>query len=112
MIDITTEELIPLRGVPKRLPPRPDGGRIHISAVYRWVSRGIHGVVLESVRIGGSTYTSAEALARWAVRLTNPDATSETPTPKQRQCSLEKLSRRVACELGIGRRTDRHFCSR
>ena len=69
MIDIETEQLVPIRQVPRLLPPRPSGRRVHISAVYRWMSRGIRGVVLESVKVGGSTYTSMEALQRFADRL-------------------------------------------
>jgi len=66
MIDLSNEELIALRDLPKHLPPRPNGKRIHISAIYRWIQRGVRGVRLESVRIGGTTYTSEEALQRFA----------------------------------------------
>ncbi len=69
MIDLAAETLIPLRDVPRHLPTRSNGKRIHISACYRWMSRGVKGVVLESLRIGGSTYTSREALQRFAERL-------------------------------------------
>lgn len=44
MIEINQEKLIPLSEVPKRLPPRPSGRRVHVSAVYRWVQRGVRGV--------------------------------------------------------------------
>ena len=69
MIDISQETLLPIREVPRHLPPRPNGKRVHISAVYRWTQRGIRGAVLEAIRIGGSTYTSTEALQRFAERL-------------------------------------------
>ena len=52
MIDIMQETLIPLREAPRRLPPRPNGKRVHISACYRWISRGVRGFRLEAIRIG------------------------------------------------------------
>lgn len=39
-----------------------DVNRIHISTVYRWVSRGIDGVRLETYRIGGRRYVHRRAL--------------------------------------------------
>ena len=72
MIDISAETLSPLSEAPKHLPPRPNGKRVHISACYRWISRGVRGVHLESIKIGGSTYTSKEALQRIAERRSRP----------------------------------------
>lgn len=64
MINLSSETLIPIREAPRHLPKRPNGKRIHISACYRWISRGVRGVRLESIKIGGSTYASTEALQR------------------------------------------------
>ena len=75
MIDISTEQLLTL---PQAARVRPHGrlGRpTHPSTVYRWISRGARGVAgvvkLEGVRLGGSWYTSREALQRFAEALTN-----------------------------------------
>ena len=68
MIDMNDENLIALRDVPRMLPKRPTGKRLHISAVYRWRKRGIHGKKLETVTVGGTTYTSIEALQRFGVQ--------------------------------------------
>ena len=65
MIDIAREQLISLHEVPTILPPRPSGKRLHISTIYRWVQRGIRGIRLEVVKVGGTTYTSREALQRF-----------------------------------------------
>lgn len=62
MIDPINDELIPLREVPGLL-PRRDGKKIHIRTVYRWVNRGVRGKKLETIRVGGPYYTTAEALA-------------------------------------------------
>ena len=70
--EISTDTLIPLREAPRHLPPRPNGKRVHISACYRWISHGVRGVHLESIKIGGFTYTSVEALQRFADTLRSP----------------------------------------
>lgn len=104
MIDVTNEQLLPIRDVPRQLPARPNGKRLHISVVYRWIMRGVRGVVLESVRIGGTTYTSREALQRFADRLSNP-STVHTPTlPNEtltRQRQIARAQRAVTEELGL-----------
>ena len=69
MIEIAKENLIPLSQAPRHLPPRPSGKRLHISAIYRWIGKGVGGVRLESIRLGGTTYTSLEAIQRFAERL-------------------------------------------
>ena len=64
-IDIHREKLLPIAGVPAHLqglgvePPHP-------STVQRWLSQGVGGRRLEAVRIGGRTYTTIEAIARFA----------------------------------------------
>lgn len=88
-IDIEQETLLSMREVPDRLPRKPSGKRIHISAVYRWVSGGVGGVRLESIKIGGTTYTSAEALQRFAERRQGRDAEGPPLTPKRRQAEID-----------------------
>ena len=98
MIDISNENLIPLREVPRCLPLRPTGRRIHISAVYRWMARGFRGVRLESVKIGGTTYTSKEAMQRFADQLsTMGHSPSVTPiaTTLSRQKKIDQATRQV-----------------
>jgi hypothetical protein len=103
MIDITQETLIPLREAPRRLPPRPNGKRIHISACYRWISRGVRGVRLEAIRIGGTTYTSLEALQRFGQRI-DGDSTpgpEESLPPRGRQREIARASIAARAELGL-----------
>ena len=69
MIEIATEQVIPLRRVPDYL-ERRGAKRPHLSAIYRWALAGLHGVRLETVRIGGVMHTSAQALDRWTKILT------------------------------------------
>lgn len=65
------ESTIPLQDVPAHLPSRgPNGRRTHHSTCLRWVLRGVRGVKLEAVRMGGRWMTSLEALDRFTVRVT------------------------------------------
>lgn len=105
MIDLERETLLPLREVPKRLPPRPNSKRLHISAVYRWVQRGVRGVVLETVRVGGTTYTSVEALQRFAEAQSRGSLPAPAaPQPQARQRAIASASERVRRELGLPER--------
>lgn len=101
MIDLQTETLIPLREVPKRLPPRPNGKRVHISACYRWIQRGVRGVRLESIQIGGMKYTSLEALQRFGLQLSGDnESAGKRPTPAMRKRQIERASQRLQDLLG------------
>jgi Protein of unknown function (DUF1580) len=99
MIDVSREELIPIRLVPRRLPPRPSGRSVHVSAVYRWVQRGVRGVRLDAIRIGGTTYTSQEALQRFGT--TSHAATFEPPPATvARAGQIARAARRLDEMLG------------
>ncbi|MEX2389193.1 MAG: DUF1580 domain-containing protein [Phycisphaeraceae bacterium] len=105
MIDIHEDQLIPIREVPKRLPARPSGRQMHISAIYRWIQRGVRGVKLEAVKIGGSSYTSLEALQRFSEQLTLQNKERrDPPLSAQRRRQIEAASRQVAEILGIDRK--------
>lgn len=104
MIDVTRESLVPVRDVPRCLPPRCKGNRVHISAVYRWMQKGVRGVVLDSCRIGGTTYTSREALQRFADQLTGDAPPPNPPTQRTsvgRSHYLARVAEAVARELGL-----------
>lgn len=62
MINVITDTLIPLAQLPARLPSPQPGKQVAMATVYRWASSG----KLETIRIGGIRYTSAEALQRFA----------------------------------------------
>ncbi|HKQ48567.1 MAG TPA: DUF1580 domain-containing protein [Phycisphaerae bacterium] len=104
MIDTGVENLIPLRAVPQLLPSRPNGKRLHISAVYRWTLRGVKGIRLETVRIGGTTYTSREAIQRFSERLSGSEQSPQlvNPVSRSRQRQLEEANAAVAKALAHG----------
>lgn len=69
MINFASEEVVTLAHATKILPQRREGKRPNIATVYRWTTRGVKGVVLETIQIGGSRCTSVEALQRFFERL-------------------------------------------
>lgn len=105
MIDLQSEKLVPIRMVPKLLPRQPNGKRLHISAVYRWMERGRKGVRLEWIKVGGRRYTSREALQRFSEACTEAEQGSHVEpnrrtTNRQRKREVEKARKEVDRILG------------
>ncbi len=92
MIDLQTEKLIPLADVPKlKLIPRRrrGGGRLDISTVYRWAQRGLRGIRLETIQVGGQRCTSVESLGRFFTALScAPTRSPESPSTPQRETQI------------------------
>ena len=101
MIDLTRERLIPIRDVPALLPLRPNSRKLHVSAVYRWILGGRGARRLEAIKLGGTMYTSLEALQRFGQPQGPPDSrpqTVETSVCRRRQ--VERATREVQRILG------------
>jgi len=64
-IDIHHENVLTFSEAAKLLPRRRAGRKTHVSTLYRWASRGVRGIVLETLQIGGTSCTSKEALQRF-----------------------------------------------
>lgn len=102
MIALDKERLIPMREAPKHVPLRPGGKRLHISACYRWITKGIGGVRLESIKLGGTTYTSIEALQRFAAVLSGRESEPPQRHGAGRSPRQSRHVRRVLeAELGL-----------
>ncbi len=100
MIDSTRENVISLTEATKRLPIRRGGKRPHVSCLYRWTVTGCRGVVLESIAIGGTRCTSAEALQRFFDRLSSKSQVPVEPTPAGRtHAQRSRANERAAREL-------------
>jgi hypothetical protein len=104
VIDSTTEEVIPLTEAANRLPRRRRGRKAHVSTLYRWAQAGCRGVRLETIQIGGTCCTSAEALQRFFETLTvarSADAAHQPGAPLTRRTSARRLrdSERAGREL-------------
>jgi len=61
VIDIVSETLISLPEAARFLPSPP-----HPSTVFRWATRGVRGVQLETCLVGGRRFTSRRALQAFA----------------------------------------------
>ena len=74
-MDIQSEHVFPLGDLPRQkcIPRRRGGKRLHKSTGFRWVQRGLRGVRLEAIRIGGTLCTSVEAVQRFFDALTHGD---------------------------------------
>ena len=69
--------------------------------MWRWRLRGIRGVKLETIKIGGRRFTSAEALARFIEQSTA--AADGLPLPTRTNRQREAAIRRAERELdGLG----------
>jgi len=81
--------------------PRRRGRKVHISTIYRWVKQGVGGRRLETVKIGGLLYTSAEALSTFANRSGDePGGDTSQPSPR-RQREIDRAEQE-ADDLGLG----------
>jgi len=96
MIDLS-ESLLTLTSAAQSLPGKP-----HSSTLHRWRLRGIRGVRLETILIGGVRYTSREALQRFfnaTTAIANGDI-SPASTSKNRGQEIEAAEGELA-KVGI-----------
>ena len=73
-IDLEHEKVVSLADAAKWLPALRRGKKLHISTLYRWISRGQSGVRLEALKIGRTLVTSHEALSRFALAVSEAGA--------------------------------------
>jgi Protein of unknown function (DUF1580) len=96
-ISIKIEHPIPLGQVPKLpcIPRRRGGGKLHSSTVWRWALRGVRGVKLEVIRVGGTLCTSMEALQRFFDRLAGDPAKVGATTSSRSTSDQAEIERRL-----------------
>lgn len=96
-MDAFVEDLLSINEAAREAPGRP-----HIATVWRWINRGVRGIKLETVMIGGRRFTSREALEQFFARLTAASAGEPLPirTSRQRRRDIERAERELA-EAGI-----------
>jgi hypothetical protein len=92
-IVVATELVFPLAESPRHVPSRRGGRRLHQSTAFRWAKHGLRGVRLETIRVGGTLCTSAEALQRFfdalSVASAGPMTTDHTADVMTRGRSAE-----------------------
>lgn len=95
MIDPEAETLITFREASARFPGTKPGTRANPCTVWRWATAGVPlpgggRLKLESVRVGGRLFTTAEALIRF-VAAQNPEAVPPRPRGKSVQGVMAEL---------------------
>lgn len=93
MINLKTDELRPLNEVIRaRI-----GKRISPATLWRWRLKGVNGVRLECVRVGGNWFTTnaafAEFLAAQTANVLGPELARLDPTPPRRSPETERRLR-------------------
>jgi hypothetical protein len=76
MADFFREELLSLAEASRVLPNRP-----HVSTLWRWSLRGIKGVRLKTLIVGGRRYTTAAFLIEFTTRLSADRETVPVASP-------------------------------
>lgn len=93
-IDISTERIISMSQASSMLPGRPT-----LCTLWRWRLKGIRGRKLECVIVGGTPYTSVEALQRFAAQQGGNDAPT-TRTPAARERAIQRAEKELS-DAGI-----------
>jgi hypothetical protein len=105
MINFEDEKPITLAQAAKKLPGKSSDGTLCYQTIYRWVSRGINGVKLETACIGLQRYTSAEAVVRFSRALTsirdNSLANSAQFTRRKKSDEATAILRHLKNEHGL-----------
>ena len=95
MIDTTREEVFRLAKAREFVP-----GQLNPSTFYRWAFKGVKGVKLETVCIGGIRMTSREALERFFQATTRAaDALLVTPATTTEKATVALRHTAVDSEL-------------
>lgn len=85
MIDIESETIITLGDACGYFPPEG----VSTATIARWIQRGVRGVTLETIAIGGRRCTSREAIERFVADQNAADSPAPAITPSQRRRQSE-----------------------
>lgn len=95
MIDPANEEMIPFQQASRRIPGNPS-----LCALHRWRLTGVRGARLETLLVGGTRFTSTEAISRFIAAQNCGESAAPAITAKQRRTQAESANR-VLQEAGI-----------
>jgi hypothetical protein len=99
-IDIHTEHLWAIDDYMRLRPPR-NGKKMHKSTALRHILQGVRGIKLEAIKIGGTWFTSQEAVERWITSLSVIRSTDNVINEVgARRVKNERVERRLE-ELGF-----------
>ena len=92
-----TETLIPFNSAREAF---PGGKRLSLATLHRWRLHGVRGTRLETILIGGSRYTSTEAIQRF-VEAQNPAESAEPAITSKQRATMAQTANRLLAEAGI-----------
>ena len=95
-IDINSEDLVRFGEAARQFP----GGAIAIQTLHRWRLRGVRGARLETVLIGGSRFTSKQAIDRFVAAQNAGDSSAPAVSPSQR-AKQSAAARRELESMGV-----------
>jgi len=90
-IETSKEELLTLAQAARRYRP-PDARPLAPSTIWRWHKKGISGVRLETICIGGIRYTSVEALQRFFTAVTLARSTQDVAQEPNAESGIRSAS--------------------
>jgi hypothetical protein len=101
-IESESSDLLPLSSVPnlKWLPRRRRGAKLSYTCLWRWATKGVAGVVLPTVRVGGTPCTTESDLRDFFINVAaakrgeRPILTIRTPARRARE--IEAARQRLA----------------
>jgi hypothetical protein len=93
MIDVGTETLIRFDEAQKAFPGKK---RVSLATLHRWRLRGVRGVTLETLVVGGARFTSVEAIARFVQAQNSPESAGAQLTIEQRRARSEAARAELA----------------
>jgi hypothetical protein len=92
VIPFQHETIVPLLHIREHIPSARRGKRLSKGVIFRWAKKGVAGVVLETFKVGGSRFTSLEALQRF---IDGQNCTAGST------CASGHRDRRAAAELKL-----------
>jgi Protein of unknown function (DUF1580) len=84
------DELFPINKAEKLFPSRPA-----LATRWRWINKGVRGVKLSTIRVGGRVFVTEQMVRAFLAELNNPNRGS--PTSKSEEDANKFLDR----ELGV-----------
>lgn len=76
-------------------------GNPHVATLWRWVAKGVSGIKLSVVRVGGRTMVTPDAIETFLAALNaadEPQSPEITPSQRRRQ---SEAARKALAEIGI-----------
>ncbi len=103
-MDLTREVPITLAAAAKLFPKNARGKHPHVSQLYRYSTRGLRGIVLETIQAGAKKCTSREAVFRFFAGLSARNQVADVAPTEELPSRHEEVDRELD-RLGISVRT-------